>query len=268
MYLQIVSGSLRIDRLPAALNQVIAAIDIQSGKCLLLTAGPVDDHLVDFVCRTQTEMEPLARLSQITFTGAERFDQLRIADCGLRIVRFFAVFPSPFTLCHDLHAPADSIAVGRFAVAGESHGEEAVTARRIVAQQPQPRPIAVGDPQVQVAIMVPIDDGHSPAIIGKVESAGGRDVGESPSGRGICQRVQETAIPFAAAEGATLDHHRMDLRISLTRLARTLVVLFTLGRRQDLSPKEASQIAGVIGRDKSIGHDQIFPSVVVDVDEV
>lgn len=51
-------------------------------------------------------------------------------------------------------------------------------------------------------------------------------------------------------------------------LDRRLVFRGTGRMRQDLPPEETSQILRLMSRDKTVGDDDIFPAIIVDVHEV
>jgi hypothetical protein len=67
--------------------------------------------------------------------------------------------------------------------------------RSIVPQEAQLRSATIGDPKVDISVQVPIGSSDSPRIVGKIETAQRRNIGES-----TLTRIQETTVPFAAAE--------------------------------------------------------------------
>jgi hypothetical protein len=67
--------------------------------------------------------------------------------------------------------------------------------RSIVPQEAQLRSATIGDPKVDIPVQVPIGSSDSPRIVRKVETAQRRNIGES-----TLTRIQETTVPFAAAE--------------------------------------------------------------------
>ena len=50
----------------------------------------------------------------------------------------------------------------------------------IISEKPQLGSRAVGDPQVEIAIVVPVDRGCRPRVVDEVQAAKGGNVGEPP----------------------------------------------------------------------------------------
>jgi hypothetical protein len=95
----------------------------------------------------------------------------------------------------DAHPSANGVAVGRVAVAEQFQAKKMMAWRSIVREQLHFRTGSIGGPQVQVAVMVPIDQGVSASVADMVEPGDRRDVGE-PAFPG----VQETTVSLAAAQ--------------------------------------------------------------------
>jgi len=160
-------------------------VDIDAGKLLDLSARPMDNHLLDDVGRAQPEVEPLARLGQKTFTSTKRLDKWRVADGPSQ--RYF-------------HPGADRISTGGYSVAFQPQRQKVIATGHFVVHQSQSRGIAVGNPHVQTAVVVPVDQGHGPAIVGIIKSADRRDVGEATL-RGRCRpHIEKATVPLIAAE--------------------------------------------------------------------
>jgi hypothetical protein len=114
--------------------------------------------------------------------------------------------------------------------------------------------------------MVLIDQGDRASIVWKIETAERRYIREAVARRLAATGVEKTAVSFSPAEGPAAIKHGSEVFASLIYTGLPIVdTLWAL--RHDLSPEETSQIAGVVGRDVSVGDHKIFPGVVVDVHE-
>ena len=132
----------------------------------------------------------------------------------------------------------------------------------VIAQEAQLRTIAIGDPKIEVAIVVPIDQGHGPPVIGKIEAGDRGDISEPSS-----TRIQKAAIPLMAAEGTALAEKikQQICRVGMVLARSSSHRCRSITLRHDLSPEETSQVARVIARDIAIGDHQVFPTVVVQI---
>ena len=110
--------------------------------------------------------------------------------------------------------------------------------------------------------MVPIDRRDRPGIIREVDSACRGEIGEATI---AC--VQKKAVSLVPAVGHAKFHQFDELPES-----RQVVGCgfrrdhFFRRMRHDLSPVETSQVVGALAGDVTVGHNQILPPVVVQVD--
>ena len=74
--------------------------------------------------------------------------------------------------------------------------------RRFVAQETHLWATAIGNPQVEVAVEVPVAQCNGTTIVWKIESADGRDVGKL-----AFAEVKKTTMALMAAEGSPCAHH-------------------------------------------------------------
>mgnify|MGYP003681784342 CR=1 FL=1 len=100
----------------------------------------------------------------------------------------------------DFNPGADAVAVGFFAISGEVEGDEVGVGLQVVAKKPYPGRGAVGDPDVEVAIVIVIDEADGAGVVGKVPADGGGDVGEASA----VSAVEEGVVGFTTAEGFAL----------------------------------------------------------------
>ena len=137
----------RIGKKPVALPQgVTATVDGQTSECFRVAAWPMHADFLDLRGVAQPKVQPFAQLRQKRISGAKRLDQ--------RASRL---------LCeNNLDSRADRIAVTRSTF--EPHGQKRMVGGQIVPQQPHLRAGPVGDPEVQVAVMVPVDAGNPASI--------------------------------------------------------------------------------------------------------
>ena len=121
-----------------------------------------------------------------------------------------------------------------------------------------------GEPQVEVSVVIPVDRRDAAAVVEEVEPGNSGDVGE-PSLPG----VEEAAVSFMAAPRTAGLNQSHDLRPAGAVLIDGHGVVGRHGRvRQDLPPEEASQIFRLMPGHKPVRNDQVFPAVVVNVDEL
>ena len=76
----------------------------------------------------------------------------------------------------------------------------------VIPQQPYLGSSSVGNPQVQVAVSIPIHTGHSPCIIIEIDPKQPAYVAES-----LSLQIQEQGVPLVAAEGFTLRNLAIDV---------------------------------------------------------
>jgi hypothetical protein len=73
-----------------------------------------------------------------------------------------------------------------------------------VSHEPQTRGAAISEPQIEISIVIPIHDGDTASIVGKVESGYRRRIRET-RGNFVCPirlgTVEENAVPLVAAPG-------------------------------------------------------------------
>ena len=136
-----------------SLDEAVSSSRRQPGVGLRLASGPTDDDAVDLIRPAQPEVQPFARLRQEAFAGAQCLDQRR-----------------PAVMVY-LHPGADRIAVAHRA--HQQQRQRAVRAPDVVAEEPYLRPAAVHEPQVQVAVKVPVDDRRRAAVVVEVQPADG-----------------------------------------------------------------------------------------------
>ena len=117
-----------------------------------------------------------------------------------------------------LDAGANGVAVARSAL--EAHDEEVGAGRRIIAAEANARPVAVGGPDVQVAVMVPVGQGQATPVVEKVEARDVRHVGEAapPS-------VQERTVAFTTAPRCALERQRVQTSVGALKGTQLLGVL-------------------------------------------
>ena len=90
-----------------------------------------------------------------------------------------------------LHTRANGAAIRGAAFEPERY--KLPCARGVVLEEADARTVAIGDPQVEVAVAVPIAAGDDARIVWQVEATGGGDVGKLAR-----PQVQEAAIPLIA----------------------------------------------------------------------
>ncbi len=143
---------------------------------------PVNRDTRDGRVATDTEVQPLAGLRKEALAGPQRLNP-----------------PWFFLRCRgsDHNAGSDRVPIGRRAVPLESNRKEVVagSCRRVVAHEPYAGRIAVGDPGVEITVLIPIDDGDRAGVVGKIESGNGRH-----RGKPLAPRIEEAAVSFVATE--------------------------------------------------------------------
>ena len=118
-----------------------------------------------------------------------------------------------------------------------------------------------------VAVSVPIHGGGTSRVVNKVEARNGRNRGEaSPA------RVQERTIALITAQRTAVSDQFIETIEMQTKCGigslHLLDVRFILRRlRQNLPPINGSQVVRFGTRHKTIAHKEIFPAVVIEVNE-
>ena len=100
---------------------------------------------------------------------------------------------------------ADGIPINGLSVALQLHGEEMVAGFAKIAKKANSGRRAVGHPEVEVAVKVPVANRDAAAVVQQVKSRRGRCVREAiQASIGIRPAVQEKAFAFASTEGSVL----------------------------------------------------------------
>ena len=108
-------------------------------------------------------MGPDARLRKESVAGVNRAHLCRLGAGG------------------EHEARAYRVPVGRGAVADQPDGHRRVGTREVVPQQADPRRRAVGDPHVEIAIVIPVDDRHCSGVVVVVDPQQGGGLGKAPA---------------------------------------------------------------------------------------
>ena len=137
---------------------------------------------------TEAEVDPLGRLGEVSVARAEC---LNAFDGALRAEVEF-------------DAGANGIAVRTGAFELERDGR--VRRGRVVANEPDARPCAVGEPEIEVAVPIPIAEGETAPVVVEIEPGGGGDVGEALV---VGTEVEEAAFAFVSAESPALPDHEV-----------------------------------------------------------
>ena len=125
-------------------------------------------------------MEPLAGLGQDPVAGPQRRQ-----DGGWRLLASHV----------DLHACANCVSIAGGSIADQTKCEPVMLTGYIVAEQPQLGSATIDNPEVEVAVVVPVHTRHGPAVIGEVEAADRRNVGEMS-----VAKIQEAAVSLPTAK--------------------------------------------------------------------
>ncbi len=121
-----------------------------NGKSLLRSIGPGDLHRLNHCVITQTKMEPLAGLGQKALPSGNslRLERCpRLSQCDGR--------SKGVPGCNSL----------------QSEREEMMALWRLVAKKANLWRGARGYPQIQTAVMVPVDNGDAAGIVRKIQAA-------------------------------------------------------------------------------------------------
>ena len=142
-------------------------IRFETCKLLDISSRPTDFYAINLLLIAQAKVQQLARLAEESFAGAQRLDQWPLVAGQ-----------------DDFNAGADRIAIGRRAVALELQRQKVMVDTGVVAQELHSWGGAIGCPQVEIAVVVPIHERIRPTIADVVQSGGGRNVGK-PFGAGV-----------------------------------------------------------------------------------
>lgn len=96
----------------------------------------------------------------------------------------------------DFDTGSNAVTVGFLAVSGEVEGDEGGLGLEVVAEEPDPGCGAVGDPDVEVAIAIIIDESDGPGVIGKIPADRGGDVSEASA----VTAIEEGIVGLATTE--------------------------------------------------------------------
>ena len=97
----------------------------------------------------------------------------------------------------EFHAGSDGIAVAAGAVAMEFESDEWLC-RGVVQGKAHARCGAVGGPDIEVSVKVPIAGGQAASVVGIIETSQGGNGGEGGS---VPAAIQVGAVPLISAEG-------------------------------------------------------------------
>ena len=147
------------------------------------------DDPVHFGCVPEPEVYPRARLRNETLSRMHGSNQRHGIAC-----REIQLDPC-----------ADGIPINGLSVALKLYGEEMVLGFAKIAKKANSGRRAVGRPEVEVAVKVPVANRDAAAVVQKVKTRRGRCVREAiQASRGIRPAVQEKAVAFASTEGSVL----------------------------------------------------------------
>ena len=131
-------------------------------------------------------MDPVARLGKKPFASAKSSDAPGRGGA----------LQKQFKAC------SDGIPITLFAIAGKFEGNKPVARGGVVLKAAKSGSAAINDPDIKVAIKIPVGGSQTSAIIGKAETSQGGNVGKA--GLLASPDVEESAVPFAATESAVL----------------------------------------------------------------
>ena len=100
----------------------------------------------------------------------------------------------------ELDTRADRVtaaAPGRVAL--EAKGDKILSASQVVSHETQAGAGAVGKPEIEIPIAIPVTERNGAAVIDMIEAGHRGDIGEAP-----VAEVEEAAVLFFAAEGPPL----------------------------------------------------------------
>ena len=78
---------------------------------------------------------------------------------------------------------------------------------RFVPHEAKSRSAAVGNPQIQISVLVPINLRDGPPVVRKIKAGNGRDVGKFTLRGGVGERVEETTVSFVSTERPAFSQH-------------------------------------------------------------
>ena len=213
------------------------SVRANSAKRFLASAGPVNDKPINLPSGGDSKVDPFTRLSQVPVAGAQLLDQRAVSWA----------FEDQFdTRANRVTVAGDSL---------ESHRDEVTIVLGVVAKKTNTWSRAIGDPKIEPAIEIPIDNRHGPRVVQEIQLGRRRNVGELATAY-----IEETAVSLVPAKAAPLGDHAAQR--SPTLLVASNPVGGGAGRfrrlRHDLSPEETSQIARVLGRDEAVRYVEIL----------
>ena len=237
-------------RRSAVLLDKIELARLQAGEALSPATGPLDHQPGNAGGRADAEVNPVAGLGKEAFPAAQGADA--------------SGWGRPFK--DQLQAGSDGIAVAAFPIPPKLEGDEVLTGRSVIGEEADAGRAAIGDPDVEIPIKVPVDRGKSATIVRKTESG---ESGYICKARLFATGVEEGAVAFVAAEGAVLVQEA-------AQGAPSLLVggdggsgeIIDGGLRHDLPPVDTSQVTCVRSSDEAIGDQDIVPAVIVEIDEL
>ena len=132
--------------------------------------------------------------------------------------------------------------------------------RHVISQETDLWPTSIRDPEIQVAVVVPVDSSYGSPVIGKVKPADRRNICVSPN---ILSKVQEATVALVTTERTSASNERKEH--GTHGAFQWINADRHPSMRHDLSPEEASQVTGIFSRNVAVCDEQIFPAVVVQV---
>jgi len=96
----------------------------------------------------------------------------------------------------DFDPGTDGVTIGCFTIAGEVKGEESGVGIEVVFKKADTGCGAVGNPKIEVAIVVVVDEADGAGVVGEVPTDGGGDVSESTT----VAAVEEGVVCFATTK--------------------------------------------------------------------
>ena len=107
---------------------------------------------------------------------------------------------------NDFHPGPDRIAIGSAAGSLQPQRQEMISISVAIPQKPHGRGRAVRGPQIEVAVVVPIDQRMRAGVVHEVQAGDGGNVGEL-----AVPGVQVATISLVAAQGNALKDHVLHL---------------------------------------------------------
>jgi hypothetical protein len=158
----------------------VARVRLQSVERLARAAGPFNVGGADFYGRAQAEVQPLRRLGEIAVTGAQ------LTGVGVAVG------------AND-DARSDRVAVAVDTL--QAQADVVVLGRGFVEHDAQLRAGAIAQPQVEIAVEVPIAGGHRAPIVHEIQPESGGHIRKR-----LAFQIEINAIPLAPAPGGAGIH--------------------------------------------------------------